>query len=149
MAKWTKAEQAEALAFLAERIKPGDKVWTKVEHVARSGMMRVISAYIMIDGAPFDISRYVAKATGASFDESRWGVKMGGCGMDMTFALIYNLGMTLYPEGFTCNGSRGYTPTGRKSKHPRCSSNDHANGAAYRKGMKHSSGGYALTREHL
>ena len=27
------------------------------------------------------------------------GIKIGGCGMDMGFYLVYNLGYTLYPNG--------------------------------------------------
>ena len=30
---------------------------------------------------------------------------MGGCGMDMTFALTYSLSRALFPNGFTCTGS--------------------------------------------
>lgn len=136
----------ESVEYLRELgIQPGDSTHTKVLHVSRSGMMRVIGVYIVRDGELFDISKRVAWAIGARFDEDRWGVKMGGVGMDMTFYVVYCLGRALWPEGFPCTGSTGYTPSGRKAKHNRCRSNDHSNGdRVYRRGKIHSDGGYAL-----
>lgn len=40
-----------------------------------------------------------AKAMGDTFDSDRQGIKANGCGMDMGFALVYNLGRTLWPNG--------------------------------------------------
>lgn len=40
-----------------------------------------------------------AKAMGDTYDRKREGIKIGGCGMDMGFALVYNLGATLWPNG--------------------------------------------------
>lgn len=40
-----------------------------------------------------------AKAMGDKFDRDRYGIKVGGCGMDMGFHLVYNLGATLWPNG--------------------------------------------------
>jgi hypothetical protein len=101
------AEQQEAIKQLKEDygIKPGTKIFTKVTHVSRSGMSRSIEAYLaLIDdkGVPgiTNISWLLAKAGLGTFDRTNGGVKMGGCGMDMTFALVYNLGRTLFPEGF-------------------------------------------------
>lgn len=39
------------------------------------------------------------KAMGYAFDRDRQGLKVSGCGMDMGFWVIYNLGRTLWPEG--------------------------------------------------
>ena len=76
---------------------------------------------------------------------------MGGCGMDMGFALVYNLSSALYPNGFPCTGSTGYTKTYRKAKQPRCTSNHHSNGdSVYQKGKLHEGGGgYALNQTWL
>lgn len=40
-----------------------------------------------------------ARAMGDGFDRDRQGVKIGGCGMDMGFSLVYNLGATIWPKG--------------------------------------------------
>lgn len=46
-----------------------------------------------------------AKAMGDTFDSERQGIKISGAGMDMGFALVYNLGRTLFPKGFKVTGS--------------------------------------------
>lgn len=149
----TKAQAArmeQARVRLRELLSPGDVVYTKVLHVSRTGMTRVIGAYVVRDGEILDVSRDASLAMGAQFDRDHWGVKMGGAGMDMTFALVYSLSRSLWPHGVPCTGSTGCTKTGRKAKHPRCHSNDHGNGdRVYRRGKIHSDGGYALTRFHL
>lgn len=68
-----------------------------------------------------------AKAMGDKFDRDQQGIKIGGCGMDMGFALVYNLGRTLFPKGFKVKG-RGRN--GDTSGHDR-------------------DGGYALRQEWL
>jgi hypothetical protein len=40
-----------------------------------------------------------ARAMGDTYDRDKSGIKIGGCGMDMGFALVYNLGSTLWPKG--------------------------------------------------
>jgi hypothetical protein len=105
MAKLTKAqkaEQAEAIQHLREMLPPGSKVYTKVDHVSRSGMQRHISLYVATveDGKPIitPINWYVARA----LDYRRakdGGLVVGGCGMDMCFHLVYCLGHALFPDG--------------------------------------------------
>jgi len=100
-------------------VKAGSTIYTTVLHVSRSGMSRTIAAYVSHKGEIHNVSYLVASAIGARFDRDRGGVVMGGCGMDMTFALVYNLSGAMWPNGHKCNGiDRG--------KH-RCPSNDHAN----------------------
>lgn len=101
------AQEQEAIRMLKEDygIKPGTKIFTKVTHVARSGMSRSVEAYLAIvddKGVPgiTDITWLLARAGLGRFDEKNGGIIMGGCGMDMTFALVYNLGSILYPKGF-------------------------------------------------
>lgn len=148
MAKYTNAEITEARERLAKILAPGTKIYTTVKHVSRSGMMRVISAHVIDeDREPRDISRDVAIVTGSSFDRDKWGVKMGGCGMDMTFALTYSLSRAMFPNGFKCTGSNGWTPSGKRSKVPACRSNDHSNGSPLERGMSHRDGGYALIND--
>jgi hypothetical protein len=105
----TKAEKEtrkeEARAFLLSRLKPGDTVYTILRHVSRSGMMRHIEPIILceftsgqdqkvttepicIGGRVSDLLGYSTNGNGA--------VKMGGCGMDMGFALVYEISSHLF-----------------------------------------------------
>jgi len=146
----TNSDMIEAQDKLREWLRPGTTVYTSLDHVSRSGMSRRISAHIVQDGEIVDITWLVSRA-GAGKLHRDGGIVMGGCGMDMGFALVYNLGRTLYPNGFRCTGSDGWTPSGRRSRTPRCMSNDHVNGPfPYSRGRKHTGdGGYALAQRWL
>jgi len=124
-------EQAQAIERLRSELKPRDKVYTKVEHVSASGMSRSIRLYLIQDNQPWDISGMVAR-----FDQRNGGVVIGGCGMDMGFALVYDLSSALFRDGFDCIGEDA-----------RCPSNDHLNDRGernYSPNRHHNSGGYAL-----
>lgn len=95
--------QREAFDKLKELLKPGQTVYTNVNTVSRSGMSRNISAYIVHEGKVLDISWIINRLNGKAIPE-QGGVKMGGCGMDMGFALVYGLSRTLWHEGYRCNG---------------------------------------------
>lgn len=107
-------ERQEAIAQLREWLKPGDTVYTILRHVSRSGMSREIGVVILKDGADLHPNYSTAKAIDARQGKYD-GVVMGGCGMDMGFALVYNLSSALWPDGFGCIGEG-------------CRSNDHSNG---------------------
>ena len=149
----TKAQQREeSILYLHGMLTPGQDVYANVKHVSRSGMSRAISVHVITEEFGLgDVSWHVAQAIGASFDRGRWGVKMGGVGMDMAYAVVYELGRALWSGGVPCTGSKtGYTQSGRKSKNPRCLSNDHTNGdRVYRKGKIHRDGGYALNKRDI
>jgi len=69
-------------------------IYTKVEHVSRSGMLRYISMQIVENGEIFTIrSLPNFEKAGYKFnmDNGHDGWKMGGCGMDMGFALVYDV----------------------------------------------------------
>ena len=143
-------DKESAREMLSKLLSVGDTVYTHVEHVSASGMMRIISVRVIRDNEPQDITAAVAAITNLKMDRDRWGVRVSGCGMDMTFWLVYELSRALWPEGHPCTGGTGYTPTGARSKAPRCPSNDHSNGyREYRKGKAHKDGGYALNRRHI
>lgn len=114
--KAKRAEREEAIAKLRALLPPGSEVPTILRHVSRSGIQRSISP--IIDG--HDYSWLVARALGEKVDQKNGGVKMGGCGMDMGFALVHNLSYALYREGYNCCGD-----SERPSK--RCPSSDHVN----------------------
>lgn len=97
-------ERAEAIAQLKKWLKPGDTVYTILRHVSRSGMRRVIGVVILkydrkqrriVDLHPnYSVSKVLGLRRGDSD-----GVVIDGCGMDMGFALVYDLGRALWPDG--------------------------------------------------
>lgn len=106
MARITKAQQAdidEARNTLREWLPPGSEVLTTVTHVARSGMQRSIKLFrtYVEDGKAHiqEITWLAARALNDRIDEKNGGIKVGGCGMDMGFNIVYNLGWALYPKG--------------------------------------------------
>lgn len=80
------------LALFANDPKPVIK--TILRHVSASGMSRDISP--IYNGE--DITYYVARATGdpINMKSGSRAIRVGGCGMDMGFALVYNLSCVLY-----------------------------------------------------
>jgi hypothetical protein len=62
-------------------------------------MQRSISLKIVEGGDIRDITWLTAKAIGHTMDAKKGGMKIRGCGMDMGFALVYDLGRTLWPNG--------------------------------------------------
>ena len=128
MTKAEKARQDEAREYLRSMIQPGGTVYTVLRHVSRSGMYRALDCYVMTDGEPLRVSYWVAKAIGFKYDRKHEAIGVGGCGTDVGFEVVYNLGRALFGAGFDCIG------TG-------CPSNDHSNGAD---NAHHRDGGYAL-----
>ena len=149
--RYTRDETLEAIAALRDKLTPGRTVYTKLTHVSRSGMSRSIECYLAQGRDNLtDITWHVARATNARLDPRHGGIIMGGCGMDMGYALVYNLGRTLYPDGVPCTGSRGYDPDTYATLHdaPRCKSNEHVNDGTlpYSRDITHRDGGYALNQ---
>jgi hypothetical protein len=101
MTRQTKAEQAErdeALSDLRALLRPGDTVYTILRHVSRSGMQREIALCIIRDGSHRYLNWGASKILGTRQGKHD-GLIVGGCGMDMGFALVYNLGAALWPDG--------------------------------------------------
>lgn len=114
----TKAQKAEMLAErdkLRARLKPGQEIICILRHRARSGMFRVIALAVVEDGDLNLISWSAATAMGIKYHRDHEGIPVSGCGMDMGFHLVYNLGYALWSDGFDCVGNN-------------CPSNDHSNG---------------------
>ena len=108
--------KTEARNTLREILKPGDVIHCILRHVSRTGMNRRISLLVSRpDGGFRGLDSLASKAGVAKLANKGEGLVIGGCGMDMGFQLVYNLGRILYPEGFGCAGER-------------CRSNDHNNG---------------------
>jgi hypothetical protein len=131
--KYSKDEVQQARDRLLALLKPGDEVLCVLRNAARSGMSREIDLQFH-DGETYHwLSRSVAVLLGRSMGKFE-GIRIGGCGMDMGLALVYELGRALWPEGFRCAGEK-------------CGANDHSNPPfpRRRKGkMTHRNSGYSL-----
>ena len=122
--KKAEIEKQEAIARLHEWIKPGDTVYTILDRVSASGMSRQVRVVLLsCDGkneiAPLHPNYAVGRALGLRHGKRNGreldSLTMQGCGTDVGFELVYNLGRVLYPAGFGCIGEK-------------CNSNDHSNG---------------------
>lgn len=102
-------EVATARTRLLELCPPDTTIYTVLEHVSRSGMVRYIKPYVIHDGELVWIGGYVetllangrsefARPTTPTRNGGRDGLKVSGCGMDMGFHLVYCLSHTLYPD---------------------------------------------------
>lgn len=102
--KISKSDRDEAIARLREALPEGSTVYCVLRSVSRSGMSREISFHgIEIDkyeGKPelTWLSGYVSNATGYRRGK-REGLHVSGCGMDMGFAVVYDLSRVLYGKG--------------------------------------------------
>lgn len=138
--KFTKEDKEQARERLARELKPGDTVHTILEHVSRSGMFRHVRPVVIRNNEAVNLGYSAGALLGESVTDQS--VHMGGCGMDMGFELVYQLGMALFPDGFECIGEG--TERGQ-----RCPSNDHSNGDRNYKPHHHGGGGYALRQRWL
>lgn len=95
-------ESEVARERLRKLMPPGTTVKTILRHVSRSGMTRAISPVVESE----DVSYLLVAAFPDRFKFNRRydGITMQGCGMDMGFALVYDLSHALYPDGFECVG---------------------------------------------
>lgn len=98
-------EQQNAVKALRKSLKAGATVYTVLRHVSSSGMSRRIDLYTIHKNQPRSITYYTAKALGYNRNPDKEGITVGGCGMDMGFHLVYNLGRALFPKGFKVKGT--------------------------------------------
>jgi len=94
MEKTKEIEKEEAIKELRAVFKQSNHiVYTNIEHVSKSGMMRYISAFVIgKDRQPYHINHLIAKLghfKRATLKSHYEGLKVYGCGMDMGFELVY------------------------------------------------------------
>lgn len=106
MAKYTKAQVEESRALLLSVLKPGDTLHTILDHVSKSGMSRDIRLIHLKDGAPSYLTYHAARVLGYPIKGDA--IRIGGCGMDMGFALVYALSSALFPRIEGVRQSGGY-----------------------------------------
>ena len=122
----------ENIAFLKSLLTVGDVIYTAIRSVSRSRESRTLYVYVVKNGMLRNITISVAVACGFSLNRDSEALSIRGHAMDMGFALVYGLGRTLYPDGFTCAG-KGI-----------CKSNEHFNGDEDYEPHHHTDGGYAF-----
>lgn len=93
-------EKQEAIERLREWLKPGDTVYTILRNVSRSGMRREISM-VQVEQVTGSTVRHLDYSAALAMGDrvGKAGIIVSGCGMDMGFALVYNLGRVLWPAG--------------------------------------------------
>jgi hypothetical protein len=94
-------EADESRAYLLDTLKlqPGETVSCVLRHVSRSGMMRAIDFYVVREGSTWRITYHVARVLGWTLHKATDALRVDGCGMDMGFHTVYNLGRMLWPNG--------------------------------------------------
>ncbi len=106
MPRYSKSEVSESLEVLRKAMRKGSTVYVTVGHVAKSGMSHTIHVRTMTRNAPLQWDWHVARVLGLTLTDD--GVRIGGCGMDMGFYIVYQLGRKLWPKGSKLpKGARG------------------------------------------
>ena len=101
MTKAQKAAQQDACEKLRKLIQPGDKVFTILDHVSKSGMTRHIRIKLISkDGTTYDPNYLVAQALDMRQAKRGDGIVTQGCGMDMGFHVVYQLSKVLFDDGY-------------------------------------------------
>lgn len=108
--KVTKEQKAEALAYLKRNLNEGDTVFYIVKNVSNSGMYRHIDFYTFKVKDVFEegenrvqkvwLSGAISKVLGYPLKEKTQSLGVSGCGMNMGFAVIYNLAEVLFGDGY-------------------------------------------------
>lgn len=93
--------EAEAKDQLRNLLPKGSKVYTIVRHVSSSGMSRRISAYVVEDGKIRDLDFLLIRAGIGKRRGDKEGLFIQGCGMDMEFALVYDIATTLHDDRYS------------------------------------------------
>jgi len=94
--KYPQAEIKNATESLLNTLKVGDTLYTKLNHVSKSGMSRSIDVYTIQNNEPVFLTQWVARVLGESIDQKNGGIKVSGAGMDMGFHVVYSLGYKLF-----------------------------------------------------
>ena len=85
----------ENISELKTFIKPSSEIIVVIHSVSSSGMMRKMSAYVIKNKKLVYLNGYLRNAGLVKLDNKNH-IIMGGCGMDMTFALTDQIKTALY-----------------------------------------------------
>ena len=103
----TKAAKSYGYQVL-EQLPKGTTLYTVLRRVSRSGMTRIIDVKVIQNNTPRNaiVQEFCCCARDCE-QESKWGgnYKVTGCGMDMGFWLVYELGQLVHQDGYYFNQS--------------------------------------------
>lgn len=100
MAKLT-TEQQEYRDGLKAMLPKGSKIYTLIRSVSSSGMSRRISAFMILDGELINLDWHIERAGIAKRRANKQGLYIQGTGMDMCFALTYDIANSLHGDGYS------------------------------------------------
>lgn len=84
---------------LRDKLPKASTVYTILRGVSSSGMSRQIQCVIVNNGQIDDITRFASQVTGYAQNKDGY-LSVGGCGMNMGFAVVYGLAMSIYGDGY-------------------------------------------------
>jgi hypothetical protein len=99
--KIERGKEIEAQGYLLECIREGDTIYTVLLSVSSNGMNRHIMTVIRTEKGVRNISRLIAQALGMKFNNDKNCISISGCGMDMGFSIVYDLGSVLFNAGYS------------------------------------------------
>ena len=99
-----------AVHSLREMVKKDDIIHCVLRHVSSSGMTRRISFFVIKDNKPLCLD-YLISELGTYKRSNKDGLTVGGCGMDMGFAVVYNTAAQIFAD--ESKGDAGYSLTHR------------------------------------
>ena len=101
MKKPNKEEKAILKKDLKKYVKKGSTVFTTLgKDPSSSGMYRHIKLLVINKKRILNLSYSVGQLTGWTYKDKTNSIGVGGCGMDMGYHLVHNLGYHLYDDGY-------------------------------------------------
>ena len=91
-------------------------IYTILRHVSQSGMSRRIDVYAIRDNKPLYLSGLVEELCQYKRHRRKEGLVVGGCGMDMGFAIVYNFSSQVFPNGFKYRKGEAHRNNSAESK---------------------------------
>ena len=99
----------EAIKELKTILRPNDEIHCILRHVSKSGMLRHIGFRSQRKNR--DITWLISNALDMPVNKDGDGLKVSGCGMDMGFAVVYDMSSALWPKGTRkAHGTRNGKP---------------------------------------
>ena len=83
--------------YLLRNAEKGSHVYTVLRHTSRSGMLRVIDLFMVVEG---NIQHLNPSKMAKEWDKKNDGFRIHGCGMDMGFEMVYQLGLLYHGDGY-------------------------------------------------
>ncbi|MBU2504119.1 MAG: hypothetical protein KJ879_03665 [Nanoarchaeota archaeon] len=101
----SKSEQKNSLERLQNLLNEGDTIYCILRHISRSGMSRLISFSCIKEEKHINLDYDISKIL--NYRRGKYeGLKVSGCGMDMGFSVVYEIGRKIFPNG----GSLEHSP---------------------------------------